>query len=77
MPFWNFVIAHWGFILSMLLLLLKWIYNAWTVPCTFAQFVRQFIGEIVQEQPPQKLTLSQVDTLSKAGMLAPKDLPKG
>lgn len=46
-------------------IVLKWIYNAWTEGVTFPQFVRQFIGEIVQEAPTSfKLNASQVKLLA-------------
>jgi hypothetical protein len=51
MTFWHFLVANWGKISIALLLVLKWIYNAWTPNVTFPQFIRQLISEIVQEQP--------------------------
>ena len=51
MTFWNWLIEHWGYISAGILLVLKWIYNAWTPDVTFPLFIKQFIGEVVQEQP--------------------------
>jgi len=49
--FWSFLQAHWGYISAAVVLVLKWIYNAWTPNVTPTQFLRQFIGEVIQESP--------------------------
>ena len=64
--FWNFIVAHWGVISAMTVLVLKWIYNAWTPGVTFPQFVRQFIGEVVQEPAAPPLTDAQKKLLAEA-----------
>jgi hypothetical protein len=51
MEFWHWLIANKVVLIAGTLLVLKWIYNAWTPGVTFPQFVRQLIGEIVQESP--------------------------
>ena len=51
MEFWNWLLAHWGYISAAIVLVLKWVYNAWTPNVSFPLFIRQFIGEVVQEQP--------------------------
>lgn len=69
MTFWQFLVSHWGYISAAILLVLKWVYNSWTPDVTFPQFVRQFIGEVVQEQPRAPLTFPQQKTLADAGEL--------
>jgi hypothetical protein len=51
MALWNYIVAHWAVISVSLLLFLKWVYNAWTPNVTPPQFIRQFIGEVIQESP--------------------------
>ena len=48
---WQFLVAHEAAILAGLALVLKWVYNAWTPGVTFPEFLRTFIGEVVQEAP--------------------------
>jgi hypothetical protein len=57
MTAWNYFVAHWAVISAGILLFLKWVYNAWTPNVTFPQFVRNFIGEVVQEAPSNLGTL--------------------
>lgn len=64
MTFWNWLTANWGYVSAAILLVLKWIYNSWTPGVTFPQFIRQFIGEVVQEQPAQlKLQSLKADAI--------------
>jgi hypothetical protein len=51
MTAWQWFVAHWGYIAATSVVVLKWIYNAWTPGVSFPNFVRNFIGEIVQESP--------------------------
>lgn len=51
MATWSYIVAHWAVISVSILLFLKWVYNAWTPNVTFPQFIRQFIGEVIQESP--------------------------
>jgi hypothetical protein len=66
MTVWNFIVAHWGYISAAAILVLKWIYNAWTPGVTFPQFIRQFIGEVVQEPAASPLTDAQKKLLAEA-----------
>jgi hypothetical protein len=51
MELWNWLIANPAKVTAGIVLVLKWTYNAWTTNVTFPQFVRQFIGEAIQESP--------------------------
>jgi hypothetical protein len=57
MTAWNYIVAHWAVIAAGIVVVLKWIFNAWTPGVTFPQFIRNFIGEIVQEAPSNLTTL--------------------
>lgn len=47
---YNFVVAHWGTISVVGIVVLKWVYNAWPEGAQYPN-LRTFIGEIVQEAP--------------------------
>jgi hypothetical protein len=51
MELWHWIEANPGKVTAAILLVLKWIYNAWTPNVTFPQFARQLIGEVIQESP--------------------------
>ena len=53
MTFWQFITTHWGYISAAVLLVLKWSYNAgaFQAGVTVKQFLRAFIGEVIQESP--------------------------
>jgi hypothetical protein len=52
MELWNYLILHWGYISFAVVVVLKWTYNAWSPEgVSFKQFVRNFIGEVIQENP--------------------------
>jgi len=53
MTFWQFLVSHWGYISAVILLALKWAYNAGAFGegVTVRQFLRAFIGEVIQEAP--------------------------
>lgn len=51
MELWNWIVANPGKVTAAVLLVLKWIYNAWQPNVTFSQFVRALLGEIIQESP--------------------------
>lgn len=67
MKVWNWIVENHVILWATLLIVLRWIYNAWTPNVTFSQFIRQFIGEIVQEKPTPPLTQSQLKLLAEAG----------
>jgi hypothetical protein len=71
MTFWHWIVANHVVILTGLVLVLKWVYNAWTPGITFLLFLRGFIGEIVQEAPIS-LSPSQQKILMDAGQPAEK-----
>lgn len=63
--FFNSIVANWKEISIVGVVILKWVYNAWTDGVTFPQFIRQFIGEVVQEAPTSfKLSADQVKLLA-------------
>lgn len=63
--FFHSITANWKEISVIGIIVLKWIYNAWTEGVTFPQFIRQLIGEIVQEAPTSfKLSSDQVKLLA-------------
>lgn len=66
--FWQFLVTNWGTISVVSVLVLKWVYNAWTPNVTLPQFIRAFIGEIVQEAPPPPLTVAQHKALADAAL---------
>lgn len=51
MEFWHWLVLNKVGVLAGVLLVLKWGYNASGPGVTFPQFVRAFVGEIVQESP--------------------------
>lgn len=51
MELWNWIVANPAKVTAAVLLGLKWIYNAWTPNVTPSQFLRQLIGEVIQESP--------------------------
>lgn len=51
MELWHWMVANPGKVTAAIVLVLKWVYNAWTPNVTFPQFVRQLIGEVIQESP--------------------------
>ena len=51
MELWNWIVANPAKVTAAIVLVLKWIYNAWTPNVTPMQFLRQFIGEVIQESP--------------------------
>jgi hypothetical protein len=73
MPVWNYVVAHWAVISAAVLITLKWVYNAWTPNVTFPQFVRNFIGEIVQEAPSNLTTLPPAEKRAVMQVRAQED----
>ena len=70
MAFWNWITLNHVVIATVLTLILKWVYNAWTPGVTFPQFLRIFIGEMIQEAPPPPLTPAQQKLLAEAGVPA-------
>jgi hypothetical protein len=51
MELWNWIVANPAKVTAAILLTLKWIYNAMVPGATFLQFLRNFIGEVIQESP--------------------------
>lgn len=64
----HLIATDWKTIAVVALIILKWIYNAWTDGVTFPQFIRALIGEIVQEAPNKlpALTPEQIKMLAKS-----------
>jgi hypothetical protein len=76
--FLHYLVVNKTVIIATALVFIKWIYNAWTDGVTFPQFIRQFIGEIVQEAPTSfKLNADQVKLLAAhaEGKVKIVDLP--
>lgn len=57
MELWNWIVANPAKVTAAVLLVIKWIYNAWTPGATFAQIVRNFLGEVIQESPSSLTSL--------------------
>jgi hypothetical protein len=57
MAIWQWILANPAKTTAGVLLFLKWVYNAWTPGVTFPQFIRNLIGEAVQESPSNLATL--------------------
>jgi len=57
MELWNWIVANPAKTTAAVLLFLKWCFNAWVPGCTFPQFVRNLLGEIIQEAPSNLTSL--------------------
>lgn len=57
MELWNWIVANPGKVTAAIIIFLKWVFNAWTPNVTFPQFVRNLLGEIIQEAPSNLTSL--------------------
>lgn len=73
MTVWHWIVVNHVIVWTTIILVLKWAYNAgaFQAGVTFKQFLRGFIGEVIQEAPPPPLTPAQQKALAEAGVPEP------